>query len=147
MLATGAGINSAARSHAKQRELWDCRQHKLATGGCNCPDGCNPANPPGSSWHEYDEAATFPNPDSDASSLIGGAYALAVDFAEPYPHGANGLCWPIAGEPWHAQPAEITESARVAGAWRRLPSPPSADDGFDENARATLNHFVSVIGD
>lgn len=124
--ATGAAINSAARSHAKQQDLWDCRQHKEATGVCDCVDGCNPANPPGSSWHEYDEEALFPYPDSEASPLVGGPYALAVDFAEPYPHGAPGLCWPIVGEPWHAQPVEVPESQRVAGAWRRLPMPEPA---------------------
>jgi len=112
--ATGVAVNSGARSHARQQQLYD---DYLAGHG-------NPANRPGTSNHEYDEGAAFPYPDSEASTLVGGAWALAVDFAEPYPHGADGLCFPVPGEPWHAQPSEVTESYRVAGAWRRLPVPP-----------------------
>lgn len=138
--ATGVAVNSGARSHARQAQLYQCRQDKLRTGVCNCPDGCNPANMPGSSWHEFDEGAAFPNTDSAASPLVGGAWAMAVDFAEPYPHGADGLCFPIPGEPWHGQPSEVTESYRVVGAWRRLPTPapPVDPDPLHTNGRLML---------
>lgn len=112
VLATGVGLASGARSHARQQQLWNDFQ---AGRG-------NPANRPGTSWHEYDESVEWPPADGDASSLVGGPWALAVDFAQPYPHGADGLCWPIPGEPWHAQPSEVTERQRAAGAWRRLPA-------------------------
>lgn len=112
VLATGHAVNSGARATccgpSSQQYLFDHRNEP----------GFNPANPPGSSWHEY------------GTGLTGGEWALAVDFAgPPYPHGAPGFCWPIKGEPWHAQPAEVTTSKRVAGAEKRLPavsvSPPS----------------------
>lgn len=98
--ARGTSVYSGARSTERQRQLYE---DYLAGQG-------NPANRPGTSWHEYGEG------------IPGGRYALAVDFAEPYPHGEPGLIFPIKGEPWHAQPAEIPESARVAGAENRLPA-------------------------
>lgn len=98
--ARGTSVYSGARSTIRQGQLY---QDYLAGRG-------NPANPPGTSWHEYGEG------------MKGGRWALAVDFAEPYPHGEPGLVFPIRGEPWHAQPSEIPESARVAGAENRLPS-------------------------
>jgi len=122
VLATGVPINSGARSHAGQSALFVCFQGRLATGHCGCAE-CNSANSPGTSWHEFDEANPWPPADGEASQLVGGPWALAVDFAEPYPHDAPGLCFPIAGEPWHAQPTEVTEPQRVVGAWRRLPGP------------------------
>lgn len=93
-------VYSGARSTERQRQLYN---DYLAGRG-------NPANPPGTSWHEYGDG------------IPGGRYALAVDFAEPYPHGAPGLIFPIRGEPWHAQPSEIAEPARVAGAESRMPA-------------------------
>jgi GH25 family lysozyme M1 (1,4-beta-N-acetylmuramidase) len=101
--ARGTTVYSGARSTAEQAELY--RRYQAGTG--------SPANPPGLSWHEY-------GPD-----LLGGSYALAVDFSEPYPHGEAGLIFPIAGEPWHGQPTEIPETARTAGADLRLPAPPT----------------------
>lgn len=122
----GTSVHSGGRSHRRQKELSACYARFLATGRCDCADGCNPANRAGESWHEYAEG------DED---LVGGRYALAVDFNEPYPHGAPGLVFPIAGEPWHGQPAEITETSRTAGADERLPTisdpplpPPEEDD-------------------
>lgn len=112
-MATGAAVLSGARSHARQQQLWD--DYQAGRG--------NPANRPGTSWHEFDESVPWPPSDGEASALVGGPWAVAVDFSTPYPHGAPGLCWPIPGEPWHAQPVEITERQRVAGAWRRLPLP------------------------
>lgn len=101
--ATGTTVYSGARSTEEQARLY--RDFRAGKG--------NPANPPGTSWHEYGDG------------IPGGSWALAVDFAEPYPHGFPGLIFPVAKEPWHSQPAEIAEPARVAGADKRLPSAPS----------------------
>lgn len=95
----GTTVYSGARSTQRQRELYE--DFKAGRG--------NPANPPGTSWHEY------------GPGIPGGEFALAVDFAEPYPHGQPGLIFPIRGEPWHAQAVEIPESSRVAGAELRMP--------------------------
>ena len=99
--ARATSVYSGARSTEEQAELY--RRYLAGQG--------SPANPPGSSWHEYGEG------------LDGGPDALAVDFDQPYPHGEPGLIFPIQGEPWHGQPSEIPETARVEGADPRLPSP------------------------
>lgn len=115
VIATGHPVNSAARSHAHQRLLYEAYLR-----GQNPP-----ANPPGTSNHEYDETAPFPHigvAEEEASDLPGGCWAYAVDFhGPPYPHGAPGLHFPIRGEPWHAQPVEIGGAQRQTGQWRRLP--------------------------
>ncbi len=138
VLATGVDVNSGARSHARQQQLYD---DFVAGRG-------NPANRPGTSNHEYDESAAWPITDAEneATSLPGGCWALAVDFAEPYPHGADGLCFPIPGEPWHGQPSEITESARVVGAWRRLPSVQPAPPPVDPDPWHIAGRTVLQIG-
>lgn len=100
--ARGSSVYSGARSTEEQAELY--RRWQAGTG--------SPANRPGTSWHEY------------GAALIGGPAALAVDFDQPYPHGEAGLIFPVAGEPWHAQPTEIPETWRVLGAEKRLPVPP-----------------------
>ncbi|MCA1571943.1 MAG: glycoside hydrolase family protein [Chloroflexi bacterium] len=107
----GTSVYSGARSTERQRQLYE---DYLAGRG-------NPANPPGTSWHEYGEG------------IPGGRWAMAVDFAEPYPHGEPGLVFPIRGEPWHGQPAEITESARVWGAENRLPPIPDKPAPTEED--------------
>lgn len=99
--ARGTTVYSGARSTEAQAELW--RRYQAGTG--------NPANRPGTSWHEYGDG------------LVGGPWAMAVDFSEPYPHGEPGLIFPVAGEPWHGQPSEVSEPYRVAGADTRLPVP------------------------
>jgi GH24 family phage-related lysozyme (muramidase) len=98
--AAGTSVLSGARSTERQRQLYN---DYLAGQG-------NPANPPGTSWHEHGEG------------IPGGRFAMAVDFNQPYPHGQPGLIFPIKGEPWHGQPEEIPEPARVAGAENRLPA-------------------------
>ena len=116
----GLDVYSAGRSTQRQAELsrgWELRL-----------PGYNPANPPGTSWHEFGEG------------IPGGRWTLAVDFDTSGRSGAAlaalraraaefGLCFPVASEEWHAQPAEITESARVAGAENRLPSAPPTIKG------------------
>lgn len=128
----GAYVLSGARSNSRQAELAWCYQQRLATGRCpgSCGE-CNPANAAGTSWHEYDESAPWPDVDAERSNLKGGPWALAVDLAGDYAGiianaDAYGLCFPIDGEAWHAQPAEVTEPRRTLGAWRRLqlPAPP-----------------------
>lgn len=119
-------VYSGARSTERQRQLYN---DFLAGKG-------NPANPPGTSWHEY------------GPGMAGGPDALAVDFAEPYPHGEPGLCFPVAGEPWHAQPSEITESRRVAGAEKRLPAgttpAPSEEDQMFSPSPVRTVHLVAA---
>lgn len=110
---TGAAVLSGARTRAEQQRLFDESQH----GGA-------PANPPGSSWHEFGEG------------LDGGAGACAVDFVSVGPNrkallavreraAELGLCFPVKKEIWHAQPVEITLSSRFAGARALIPSPES----------------------
>lgn len=107
--------------------------------------GFNPANPPGKSNHEYDPDASWPSPTPEehaASSLVGGCWAIAVDFVAPYPHGHPELCFPIrdssggfdtrrGGEPWHGQLRPVCTPRRYAGMWRELPAgfvvPPKPD--------------------
>lgn len=127
--ARGTSVASGGRSHRRQGELFDCWQ-------AGDPD-CAPANPPGTSWHEYEEPGDDPLP--------GGPDALAVDFAEPYPHGEPGLIFPIAGEPWHGQPSEIPETRRLAGAELRLPAagPPNPS----EEEPMALSHVVVRPGE
>lgn len=110
---------SAARSTKRQAELrrgWELRL-----------PGYNPANPPGTSWHEYGEG------------IPGGPWAMAVDWDTSGRSGAAlgalraragefGFCFPVPDEDWHAQPAEITETARVDGADRRLPATPETEE-------------------
>lgn len=127
----GTTVYSGARSTERQAELSACYQQWLIDRVCHCAGGCNPANRPGTSWHEY------------GANLAGGQYALAVDFAEPYPHGAPGIIFPIPGEPWHGQPTEIPETSRVAGADQRLPAQPTGDDMFTPSPRAT-RHLVAA---
>lgn len=124
----GTSVYSGARSTERQRQLYN---DYLAGRG-------NPANPPGTSWHEY------------GPGIPGGEHALAADFAEPYPHGEPGLVFPIKGEPWHAQPAEITEAQRVAGAERRLPTaapaPSKEDQLFSQSPVYTVHLIASHSG-
>jgi GH24 family phage-related lysozyme (muramidase) len=119
--ARGTSVYSGARSTERQRQLYE---DFLAGRG-------NPANPPGTSWHEHGEG------------IPGGHYALAVDFAEPYPHGEPGLVFPIKGEPWHAQPAEIPEPARVAGAENRLRGPTPKEDQLFSLSPISATHIIA----
>lgn len=103
---TGASLTSGARSTQRQAQLFQDFQN--GTG--------NPANPPGHSWHEFGDG------------LDGGTFALAVDFVTDAALDAVRakaaelqLCFPT-GEKWHAQPIEITVSARVAGAEALVPA-------------------------
>lgn len=140
----GAYILSGGRSNSRQAQLYD--DFLRGTG--------NPANPPGTSWHEYDETAPWPNVTENHSAttrLPGGCWAMAVDLAGSY-GGINrnaavyGLCFPITGEDWHAQPIEIREPKRTAGAWRRLilassTPPPPPPDPLNADSRTVL-HFL-----
>jgi|GEM_PF-3840660 GH24 family phage-related lysozyme (muramidase) len=117
----GLDVYSAGRSTQRQAELrrgWELRL-----------PGYNPANKPGTSWHEYGEG------------IPGGRWALAVDFDTSGRSGAAlrslrarasefGLCFPVPDEEWHAQPAEITESYRLDGADGRLPAASPDEEEF-----------------
>lgn len=124
----GTSVLSGARSTERQRQLY---QDFQAGRG-------NPANPPNTSWHEY------------GPGLTGGEWAMAVDFNKPYPHGAPGIIFPIKGEPWHGQPSEIPQSARVAGAEKRLPllaqsQAEEVDVPFSKSPVAAA-HLISMLG-
>jgi GH24 family phage-related lysozyme (muramidase) len=131
----GLAVYSAGRSTRRQAELY--------AGWVARRPGYNPANPPGTSWHEYDE-------DGEAGDdLPSGPWAYAVDFDTSGRSGRAleelravaaefGLCFPVASEEWHAQPAEITETARVHGAAGRLPAPP---------VPFTLEEEMALFGD
>lgn len=122
---TGATVFSAGRSTKRQRELFECWQ----AGNPNC----NPANPPGTSWHEFGD------------DIPSGPYAYAVDFTTGPGWAENalaeirrrsdefGLVFNIRDERWHAQPAEISEGSRVHGAESRLPRPAPAPTGPEED--------------
>jgi len=120
--ATGALVLSGGRSTERQRELYNAF---LRGAG-------NPANPPGTSWHEYGDG------------LPSGPWALAADLTGDYRPIVRrakefGLCFPIASESWHVQPIEITEPARIRGAEHRLAhisSPPT--DTYDLKGRTML---------
>lgn len=84
----GLSITSGYRSPERQRQLYE---DYLAGRG-------NPANPPGTSNHEFGLAA-------DLAGNLDCAHAAAA---------AVGIIFPIAGEPWHAQPREVT-SPRYTG--------------------------------
>lgn len=104
----GCTVYSGARSTEEQAELY--RRYQAGTG--------NPANPPGTSWHEY------------GPELVGGPYATAVDLdgdlvAANARAAEFGLCFPVSSELWHCQPWEIVESSRVDGAQERIPELPT----------------------
>lgn len=138
----GAYILSGGRSAARQAELYDDFLRGVG----------NPANPPGTSWHEYDETAPHPHAtaeDAAATKLTGGVWTMAVDLAGFYGGihvnaASYGLCFPIPTEYWHAQPIEITEPQRTAGAWRRLAAPPAPPvqptDPYDARGRTVLHY-------
>lgn len=114
---TGASILSGARSTVRQAQLFEAFQN--GTG--------NPANPPGSSWHEFGDG------------LPGCPSAIAVDFLTDDGGPADRalskvhamadelhLCFPIKSERWHAQPIEVTAAARIpriAAIFTRPPTP------------------------
>jgi len=107
VIATGHRVRSGARATEEQRRLYDgWRKYGRPR--------FNPANAPGTSWHEY------------GSGIPGGTWALAVDFdGPPYPPRGSAFCTPIRDEPWHYQPVQVAEVRRVNGADLRLPRPPA----------------------
>jgi len=96
--ATGCTVNSGWRSSQEQKRLYEGYVHHRP--------GFNPANPPGSSYHE---AVPFGRPGglaADLSGDLGAAHARANEF---------GLHFPIVRvEPWHCQPVECP-TARYSG--------------------------------
>lgn len=75
---------SAYRSSQNQARLYRCWIVYRDTGRCLCPaDGCNPANPPGTSRHEYGEATDW------AQWAIKKAQKLAPKY---------GFCFPYAND-------------------------------------------------
>lgn len=93
-------VTSGGRSTHRQAELY--RLFKQGRG--------NPANPPGTSWHEY-------NPESDDPWTLAQAADIEpkAGFTDADLHREGkqfGLWFPIRKEPWHLQPWPETESSR-----------------------------------
>lgn len=96
-------VTSGGRSTKRQRELYNLF---LAGKG-------NPANKPGSSWHEYDPESNDPWTLCQAADI-----EPKVGHTDAQLHRASkqfGLHFPIRGEPWHIQPAEAASSKRQRG--------------------------------
>lgn len=97
---TGATVLSGARTPENQALLFAA----AAVGG-------NPANKPGTSWHEF--GADLPgDPMARAVDFINNdALTVVRSLAAEY-----RLCFPVAREPWHAQPVETRISSRFRNA-------------------------------
>ena len=96
-------VTSGGRSTHRQAEL-----HRAFLRG----EG-NPANRPGTSWHEYDPDSTDPWTLAQAADI-----EPKKPYTDAHLHGAAerfGLHFPIGDEPWHIQPAEAGSSKRTAG--------------------------------
>lgn len=91
---------SGGRSRQRQAELYN--DFKAGRG--------NPANRPGTSWHEYDEDGSTLAQAADIHPKAGKSYAQMQAAAKNL-----GIHFPVASEDWHAQPVEARNSARVAG--------------------------------
>jgi lysozyme len=91
---------SGGRSRQRQAELYN--DFKAGRG--------NPANRPGTSWHEYDEDGTTLAQAADIHPKPGKSYAQMQAAAKNL-----GLHFPVSKELWHVQPIEAKSSARTAG--------------------------------
>lgn len=91
---------SGGRSRSRQAELYNL--YKRGKG--------NPANPPGTSWHEYDEDGSTLAQAADIHPKPGFTYAQLHAAGERF-----GLHFPVASEDWHVQPKEAKSSRRVEG--------------------------------
>lgn len=105
-------VISGRRSREEQAHWWNCYQVRRRTGVCRCTS-CNPAFPPGQSWHEEDESGW-----GQAVDVYVGGTAL-----RNYPGGdqaarRHGVHAPFATEPWHYQP--VSRLGRT-----EKPSPPN----------------------
>lgn len=90
---------SGGRSRQRQAELYN--DFKAGRG--------NPANRPGTSWHEYDEDGSTLAQAADIHPKDGN-YARMKAVAKDL-----GLHFPVSKEDWHVQPIEARSSARTAG--------------------------------
>lgn len=91
---------SGGRSTQRQAELY--RLFKAGKG--------NPANRPGTSWHEYWEDGSVLAQAADIHPQSGST------FAQLHAAGKrHGIHFPVKSEGWHAQPIEAKSSARVKG--------------------------------
>jgi GH24 family phage-related lysozyme (muramidase) len=91
---------SGGRSRQRQAELYN--DFKAGRG--------NPANRPGTSWHEYDEDGSTLAQAADIHPKPGKSYAQMQAVAKNL-----GLHFPVSKEDWHVQPIEARSSARTAG--------------------------------
>jgi GH24 family phage-related lysozyme (muramidase) len=91
---------SGGRSRQRQAELYN--DFKAGRG--------NPANRPGTSWHEYDEDGSTLAQAADIHPKPGKSYAQMQAAAKNL-----GLHFPVSKEAWHVQPIEAGNSSRVAG--------------------------------
>ena len=93
-------VTSGGRSTKRQAELYNLF---LAGRG-------NPANRPGTSWHEYEPDGSMLAQAADIEPIRGHTDADLHRAA-----GRFGLHFPIRKEPWHIQPSEAKSSKRTPG--------------------------------
>jgi GH24 family phage-related lysozyme (muramidase) len=91
---------SGGRSRQRQAELYSL--FKRGKG--------NPANPPGTGWHEYDEDGSTLAQAADIHPKSGFTYAQLHAAAKRF-----DLHFPVKSEDWHIQPIEAKSSRRVEG--------------------------------
>lgn len=96
-------VTSGGRSTKRQAELY---RDFLAGRG-------NPANRPGTSWHEYDPDNLDPWTLAQAADIEPARGKTDADLHRAAPR--HGLHFPIKGEPWHIQPIEAKSSKRTKG--------------------------------
>lgn len=120
----GLGLRSVWRDYETQKLFYECMLFRIQNGYCPAGpcqrSGCNNANPPGTSNHE--------------NAVGGQAASLAVDltidrWGHPL-HGqaaSYGLHFPVATEPWHAQPVEVRSGEFTGDPFPWGPPPPPVD--------------------
>lgn len=93
-------VTSGGRSTHRQAELY--RLFKAGKG--------NPANRPGTSWHEYEPDGSMLAEAADIEPKAG------FTDADLHREGKRfGIHFPVAKEAWHAQPVEAESSRRTVG--------------------------------
>jgi GH24 family phage-related lysozyme (muramidase) len=97
---------SGGRSRQRQAELY---RAYIAYKTGKSKVRANPANAPGTSWHEYDENGSTLAQAADIHP-VRASFATLHKAAKKY-----GIHFPVAKEGWHAQPIEAKSSSRKEG--------------------------------